>query len=223
MIIVEPKVEVENFNGIELMKKIERAGKTCYRFESNITEDSYKQFIKNLIARGHESVLEHEKVTVRLTCDTGVVKDLTRHRLTSFSIESTRYCNYNNDRFGSELRFVKPLFVEDDFKYGVWYECMAQIEQDYRCMANAGAQPDEMRMLLPHSTAAEVVITANMREWRHILQLRAAKTAHSAVRQLMIPLLLYFQTKMPELFEDIEYDILFPIDKYARIINFDNN
>ena len=91
MRIIEPKVEVEKYNGIQIMRNIERACRTCYRSENLITEDSYKNLINNCLTRGHESILEHEKITVRMTCDIGVYKDLTRHRFASFSIESKRY------------------------------------------------------------------------------------------------------------------------------------
>ena len=110
MKIVEPLIEVEKFDGIKIMKNIERACRTCYRSEGLITEDSYKKLLKNCINRGHESVLEHEKITIRMICDIGVYKDLTRHRFGSFSIESTRYCNYGKDKFDNEIKFIKPVF-----------------------------------------------------------------------------------------------------------------
>ena len=217
MNLVSPKIEVEQFKSKPIMKNIERAGRTCYRSEGIITKDSYKTFLPNIIKRGHESVLEHEKITVRLTCDVGVYKDLTRHRIASFSIESTRYCNYSKDKFGNEINFIEPIYCDDEAKFQIWLECMVGIQQCYNRMAELGAKPDELRMMLPHSTAAQVVITANIREWRHILQLRAQKAAHPAVRQLMIPLLLYFKRRLPELFCDIEYDKEFPKEQYATV------
>lgn len=217
MIIIEPKVEVEKFDGLKIMKNIERACRTCYRSEGAITEDSYKKLLKNAINRNHESVLEHEKISVRLTCDVGVYKDLTRHRIASFSIESTRYCNYSKDKFGNQIKVIKPMYADNELKFDIWKDCVQTIENSYNEMAAAGATPDELRMMLPHSTAAEVTMTANIREWRHIFNLRAQKAAHPAVRQLMIPLLLYFQQEMPELFNDIDYDDSFPYEKYAVI------
>ena len=190
----------------------------CYRSEDRITDDSYKQLITNCIKSKHESVLEHEKISIYLICDIGVYKELTRHRIASFSIESTRYCNYSKGKFGSGIHFIEPLFVDDKDKYKIWFETMAETECCYNRMAALGAKPDELRMILPHSTAAEVAMTANIREWRHILSLRTAKAAHPAVRQLMIPLLLYFKEQMPELFNDISYDNTFPQNKYAKII-----
>lgn len=219
MKIIEPLIEVENFDGIKIMKNIERACRTCYRSEGLIMEDSYKKLLKNCINRGHESVLEHEKITIRMICDIGVYKDLTRHRFGSFSIESTRYCNYGKDKFENEIKFIKPCNIDDSSElYSNWIGAMSFIEKEYIAMSNNGATPDQMRMILPHSTAAEVTMTANIREWRHILDLRTKQMTHPAIRQLLIPLLLYFKQEMPELFEKIEYDTNFPKDKYAKLV-----
>lgn len=228
MNIIDPWIEVENFDGVKIMKNIERACRTCYRSEGLITEDSYKKLLKNCINRGHESVLEHEKITVRMCVDIGVYKDLTRHRFGSFSIESTRYCNYGKDKFENEIKVIKPVFydetwVEDGYnsftqnKSMLWYKTIQEVEKNYIEMSNLGCTPDEMRMILPHSTAAEVTMTANIREWRHILDLRTKKMTHPSIRQVLIPLLLKFKEEMPELFDTIEYDIDFPQEKYAKL------
>lgn len=218
MKIIEPSIEVQNFNGEQIMKNIERACRTCYRSEDKISDESYKTLLKNCITRGHESVMEHEKITVRMTCDVGVYKDLTRHRIASFSIESTRYCNYGKDKFDNEIKFIKPCNIEENSDlYAFWKHTMERIEMNYIHMANNGATPDQMRMILPHSTAAEVCMTANIREWRHILDLRTKKMTHPSIRQILIPLLLLFKTKMPELFGDIEYDTDFEKEKYATL------
>lgn len=218
MKIVKPWIQVENFDGKQIMKNIERACRTCYRSEGLITEDSYKKLLKNCINRGHESVLEHEKITIRMQCDVGVYKDLTRHRFGSFSIESTRYCNYGKDKFDNEIKFIKPCNIDDSSElYSNWIGAMNFIEKEYIAMSMNGATPDQMRMILPHSTAAEVTMTANIREWRHILDLRTKKMTHPAIRQLLIPLLLLFKKEMPELFDNIEYDTDFPVKKYAEL------
>lgn len=201
MKILEPIIEVENFNGIDIMKKIERACRTCYRSEDKITDDSYKTLLTNCINRGHESVLEHEKISIRMVCDIGVYKDLTRHRFASFSIESTRYCNYGKDKFDNQIKYIKPVHIEEGTQnYKIWKETMEFIEKQYLLMMEKGAKPDELRMLLPHSTAAQVCMTANIREWKHILLLRCSKMTHPAVRQLLIPLLIKFKEEMPEIF-----------------------
>lgn len=218
MKIIEPKIYVEDYDGIKIMKRLERACRTCYKSENLITEDSYKHLLTNCLNRGHESILEHEKISIRMICDIGVYKDLTRHRFASFSIESTRYCNYGKDKFDNEIKFIKPVHIEDGTEnYKIWEGTMKYIEKQYMKMGEAKATPDQMRMLLPHSTAAEVCMTANIREWRHILSLRCSKMTHPAVRQLLIPLLLKFKKDMPELFENVEYDEEFPKEKYAGL------
>ena len=232
MKIIDPLIMVEDYNPQKILKNIERACRTCYRSENLITEDSYKKLLKNCINRGHESILEHEKITVRMICDIGVYKDLTRHRFGSFSIESTRYCNYGKDKFDNEIKFIKPVFytpgaIEDYddpidknncLKTQYWQRTMQEIENAYMDMTNiVGATPDEMRMILPHSTAAEVTMTCNIREWRHILGLRCSKMVHPEIRQILIPLLLKFKQDMPELFNNIPYDEDFPKEWYAEI------
>lgn len=218
MKIIEPTIEVEKVDYNKVMKNLERACRTCYRSEDKITEESYKTLLKNCINRGHESILEHEKITVRIVCDIGVYKDLTRHRLASFSIESTRYCNYGKDKFENQIKFIKPVNIDKGTKlYNEWEKCCEEIEKHYIEMANEGATPDQMRMILPHSTAALVTMTADIREWKHILSLRCTNHAHPAVEQVMIPLLLKFKENMPEIFEGIEYDKDFNKEKYAKI------
>ena len=216
MKIVEPWIEVEKINGIKIMKKIERACRTCYRSEGNITEDSYKKLLTNCINRGHESVLEHEKVTVRMYCDIGVYKDLTRHRFASFSIESTRYCSYDKDKYGNEIKCIRPAYIEDEKVFDEWKKAMEEMEKHYIEMKKLSATNDMCRLVLPHSTAAEVTMTANIREWKHIFELRTSNRAHPAIRQLLIPLLKYFQQEMPEIFDGIEYDKDFKKEWYAE-------
>lgn len=224
MKIIDPIIEVENYNGTKIMKNIERACRTCYRSEGNITEESYKKLLSNCINRGHESVLEHEKITIRMTCDIGVYKDLTRHRFGSFSIESTRYCNYGKDKFDNELKFIKPCNIDGSSElYSNWIGAMDFIEKEYIAMSNNGATPDQLRMILPHSTAAQVTMTANIREWKHILDLRTKNMTHPSIRQLLIPLLLKFKKDMPEIFNSIEYDKNFPEDKYAKLSIMEEN
>ncbi len=219
MKLIDPVVYVEKYDGLKIMKNIERACRTCYRSEGAITEDSYKRLLNNCINRGHESVLEHEKITIRVVGDIGTYKDLTRHRFASFSIESTRYCNYGKDKFDNEIKFIKPCHIDEGTPlYEEWEKGLKAIEKSYLAMSKMDAKPDQLRMLLPHSTAAEYTMTCNIREWRHILSLRAAPMTHPTIRQIMIPLLLKFKEDMPELFNSIEYDTEFPAEKYAKIL-----
>ena len=222
MKIIEPIVEVEKVDYNKIMKNLERACRTCYRSEDKITEESYKTLLKNCINRGHESILEHEKITIRMICDIGVYKDLTRHRHASFSIESTRYCNYGKDKFENQIKFIEPVNIEKNTElYEEWKTSCEEIEKHYIKMVELGATPDQMRMILPHSTAALVTMTANIREWKHIFSLRCTKHAHPAVEQVMIPLLLHFKQSMPEIFENIEYDEEFAKNRYAKIVEME--
>ena len=217
MRLVEPWIKVENFDGVKTMKRIERACRTCYRSEGKITEDSYKNLITNCITRGHESVLEHEKVTVRIYSDVGSYKDLTRHRFASFSVESTRYCSYDKDKYGNEIAFINPVYIENKEMYETWKKTMQEIENSYIEMKKLGATTDMCRELLPHSTAGEYTMTANIREWKHILSLRTTKHVHPSIRQVLIPLLKYFKEEMPEIFGDVEYDEEFNPEYYAKL------
>lgn len=218
MEIVKPKIIVENYDSVRIMKRLERACRTCYRSEDLITEESYKKLLKNCLTKGHESILEHEKITIRMICDVGTYKDLTRHRAgTAFSIESTRYCNYSKDKYTNNIKFIDPIYIKDKENYKEWKNAMQNIENSYLKMASNGAKPDELRMLLPHSTAAEVTMTCNIREWKHILSLRTQKTVHPSIRQLLIPLLLKFKEDMKEIFDNITYDEDFPKEWYAEL------
>ena len=218
MRIVEPWIKVEKIDGIHIMKKIEKACRTCYRSEGMVSEESYKNLLKNCLNKGHESVLEHEKITVRIYDDVGSYKDLTRHRHASFSIESTRYCSYDKDKYGNEIAFINPSYIEDKAIYEEWKKAMQEIEVRYMRMKELGATTDMCREVLPHSVAAEYVMTANIREWKHILSLRTTKHVHPSIRQVLIPLLRYFQEEMPEIFADIEYDKEFDEKYYAKIM-----
>ena len=189
------------------LQRIEYAGRTCYKSEDKITDDSAKKFVENLIKRGHEAMLEHSSLSVKFICDRGVSHELVRHRMASFAQESTRYCNYSKDKFGKELTFIKPKFFEegtDSYKY--WENAMADAEICYFSMLDFGCTPQEARSVLPNSIKTEVVMTANYREWRHFFWLRAAhKTgpAHPQMEELTIPLLYEVSELIPVVFDDI--------------------
>lgn len=217
MRLVEPWIKVENFDGVKIMKRIERACRTCYRSEDKISEESYKNLLTSCLNRGHESVLEHEKITVRIYSDIGTYKDLTRHRFASFSVESTRYCSYNKDKYGNEIAVVNPVYMEDKEVFETWKKAIEDMEKAYMKMKELGASTDMCREVLPHSTAAEYTMTANIREWKHILELRTTNHVHPAIRQVLIPLLLLFKEQMPEIFGDIEYDTEFNPKYYAKL------
>lgn len=193
-------------DGLAILKHLETCARNCYKSEDKITDDgeSAKAMIKKLIALDHLAMIEHFSVTVKLTCDIGVYKDLTRHRLASFAIESTRYCNYSKGKFDGEITVIKPCHITDPQMYALWFKAMQQMEQAYLQMAQMpDAKPDQLRMLLPHSTKADVIMTANLREWRHIFKLRCAPAAHPTVQQVMTLLKHQMQAQIPVIFDDL--------------------
>jgi thymidylate synthase (FAD) len=192
-------------DGAEILKRIEIAGRVCYKSENRITAESAENFVRTLIERGHESVLEHASITVRFVCDRSVSHEIVRHRIASFSQESTRYCNYSNDRFRNEITFIKPCFLDEGTGgYKLWKQAMFVAEKEYFDLLNWGFTPQEARSVLPNSTKTEIIMTANLREWRHFLKLRTAKAAHPQMRELTVPLLYELQKQIPVVFDDIQ-------------------
>lgn len=206
MKIIHPYFEIlDNVDGREILKKLELIGRVCYKSESKITNESAEKFIKNIIKSGHESVIEHEKVSVRVVCDRGVTHEIVRHRLASYSQESTRYCNYSNDAFGAELTFIKPLFWDENSEqYRCWEKAMLETEKAYISLIEMGASPQEARSVLPNSLKTEIVMTMNLREWRHFFILRTSKRAHPQMREIATMILIDFKKRFPVIFDDIE-------------------
>lgn len=204
--IVKPSYEILTpINGDEILKLIELAGRTCYKSDNLITPDSAKNFVEKIAQRGHESVIEHYNITVRFICNRGFTHELVRHRLAAYSQESTRYCNYNKDKFGSEITVIKPFEINEDTKeYDLWKEAMQNVEKSYMAMIENGSKPENARGVLPIDIKTEIVITTNLREWKHIFKLRTSKAAHPSMRELMIPLLKEFKEKIPVIFDKIE-------------------
>lgn len=188
------------------LKLIEKAGRTCYKSESKITDGSAKEFVANLIKRGDEAILEHSFLSVKFICDRGISHELVRHRIASFAQESTRYCNYSHDKFGNELTFILPLFISSDYEMEVWRRAMSSSEVAYFDLINDGFSPQRARCVLPNSIKTEVVMSANYREWRHFFKLRAAREtgpAHPQMEQLTQPLLKELKELIPVVFDDI--------------------
>jgi thymidylate synthase, flavin-dependent len=206
MRIVKPSFHIEEVDGMELLKKIEKAGRTCYKSEDRITDDSALTFVKTICKSGHESVLEHEKVTVRIVCDRGVSHEIVRHRIAAYSQESTRYCNYSNSKFGNEITVIEPFFFKDNpERYELWKTAMEQAEATYFSLLKTGASPQEARSVLPNSLKTEIVVTYNLREWKHFFKLRTSAAAHPQMREIARPLLKAFQAYIPVVFDDINF------------------
>ena len=206
MKIIEPSVElVEDFDAAAVIQKLERAGRVCYKSEGNIKADSAEKFIRGIIKRGHESVIEHATVSFKIVCDRGVTHELVRHRLASYSQESSRFCDYSAGKFGGELTFIKPCFwTDDDENFQLWKATMAQLEKTYLAMRAAGARPEEARSILPNSLKTEIFVTMNLRELRHFLKLRTAKAAHPQMREVALKIYQILVDKLPAVFDDLK-------------------
>jgi thymidylate synthase (FAD) len=206
MKVVPPSFKITSIVDAEsMLKRIEAIGRVCYKSEDKASKETAAPFIRNIIRRGHESVIEHEAITVSIICDRGVTHEIVRHRIASYSQESTRYCNYAQDKFGNELTFIKPYFWEEGSEpYSIWYGQMAAIEEDYLKLISIGVKPEEARSILPNSLKTEIVVTMNLREWRHFFKLRTSINAHPQMREVSIPLLKRFRELLPVIFEDIE-------------------
>lgn len=206
----------------DIAKYIERAGRVCYKSEDKITDDSAINFCRRLIASGHESVLEHQSFTVKFITDRGVSHELVRHRIASFSQESTRYCNYSKNKFNNQVTFIIPCDLDlyegsydeyDNIPNGdfdingtgrvLFFNSLVRAEKYYLKLIKIGWTPQQARAVLPNALKTEIVVTANLREWRTILKQRTSNKAHPQMRDLMLPLLDYLKKVLPPFFEDI--------------------
>ncbi len=209
MKIVKPSYEIQTYispYGILELERIEQAARVCYKSEDRYLDqgESAKKLIRNLIKNGHEAMLEHSSLTVKFICDRGISHELVRHRMASFAQESTRYCNYSQDKFNSQITVIEPFYLEKGSEaYRLWEQEMAHAEEAYFDLLNQGLTPQEARCVLPNSLKTEVIITANYREWRHMLKLRTDKAAHPQMRELMVPLLKDLYEQIPVIFDDI--------------------
>lgn len=204
-----------------VMQTVERAGRVCYKSENKIGEGTADPFCRMLINHGHESVIEHASIMVKFTIDRGISHEAVRHRMCSFSQESTRYCNYHPEGKVGEMVFIIPSWVNiEEGEYvgnfaeisnlklndRVWCISMQDAENNYNYLISQGWKPEQARSVLPNSLKTELIVTANLREWRHILKLRTAEAAHPQMREIMIPLLNELKEKLPAIFGDINVD-----------------
>ncbi|MCD7834856.1 MAG: FAD-dependent thymidylate synthase [Lachnospiraceae bacterium] len=213
MITVKPEVEILDMADYQaILAKIERIGRVCYKSEDRMAEGTAERFIAGIIKSGHESVIEHESVTVKVTCDRGVTHEIVRHRIASYSQESTRYCNYSKDKFGNQISVIDIASgfhydlssPADRRKYEIWTAAMESAEKYYFEMLEAGASAQEARSILPNSLKTEIVMTMNLREWRHFLKLRLSGGAHPQIREISQQILEVFQQNLPVFFGDIQ-------------------
>lgn len=205
MKIVKPSIEViDRINEQEVYKKIEAIGRTCYKSEDKIMDGSAERFIKMIMANGHETVLEHQSISIRIICDRGVSHEIVRHRIASYSQESTRYVNYK----GKDMEFIKPIEIEefDDTSAGgtertkeflIWKIFCKEVEETYNDLISRGVTPQNARSILPNSLKTELVMTANIREWRHFLKLRTSPAAHPDMQVIADKILVWFKKNLP--------------------------
>lgn len=229
MKLVKSKVEIlDRLDGDEILRRIEQVARTCYKSEDKITKDSAKKLVTNLVKSGHEAMLEFVDVTVKFICDRGVSHELVRHRLASFAQESTRYCNYDKDKFGNELTFIIPSWLDipegnytywdgdwvdidklkiqlpdDDGAISTWLFALAHAETSYRLLIDKDWKAQQARMVLPMSIKTEINMKCNLREWRHFFKLRCSTAAHPDIRILAIKLLKLFYAQIPVIFDDL--------------------
>lgn len=235
MRLIKPYYEIESeINGEVILKHLERAARTCYKSEHQIGDfEKTKKFIAGLIKRGHESTIEHYSFSVRFIVDRGVTHELVRHRLVSYSQESTRYCNYSKDEFSGHITYIIPpwmkleegiyrvdpetnkfyvndkeIFPTPDGRY--WLSSLAESEMCYLNLVDYHSwSPQQARSVLPNALKTEIVASANLREWRHIFKMRAQGVAgkpHPQISEVMIPLLKDIKEKIPVVFDDIMVD-----------------
>ena len=202
MKIVNPSCQIESAaNYSEIINHIERAARTCYKSESAITFEDKEKFVRNLIKRGHVSTIEHFSLSVRFICDRGVSHEIVRHRLCAFSQESTRFCDYS----GNGIELIHPECLNDKQR-ARREDHFWQVQELYDTEISEGLPPQIARGVLPTALKTELVLTANIREWRHIFNMRAVGIAgkpHPQMLELMVPLLEEFKLKLPAFFADL--------------------
>jgi thymidylate synthase (FAD) len=203
MKIIKPRVTLEeDIERFAILKKIERAGRTCYKSEANITVQSASDFVRKIIKSGHDSVIEHHSISFRIVCDRGVTHEIVRHRLASYSQESTRYCDYEGEIQFIDIRDVSGGLTDDQRKE--WESAMQYAEGAYNRLRASGLAPQLARNVLPNSLKTEIVMTANLREWRHFLKLRTSKQSHPQMREVAIMIYNILVVFLPEVFDDIK-------------------
>ncbi|MBR5881270.1 MAG: FAD-dependent thymidylate synthase [Clostridia bacterium] len=212
MIIITPSIEILDAPDYgAMLAKIERIGRVCYKSEDKIKEDSAEGFIRGIIKRGHESVIEHESISVKVTCDRGVSHEIVRHRLASYAQESTRYCNYTGEKFEGRISVVDIATgfhydidnEADRRKWAIWHTAMQDAEKHYLEMIAAGAKPEEARSVLPNSLKTEIVMTMDLREWRHFIRLRASRAAHPQIVEITAQIRDEFVKRYPVFFDGL--------------------
>jgi thymidylate synthase (FAD) len=190
--------------GVQMLRFIEAQARISHRSEDKQTEDSWRRFIQAVVMEhGDFSVIEHASVTATLRVDRGVTHELVRHRLFSFTQESTRFVNYG--RIG-ELEFIKPaISIVGDLEMD-WWKYIQQTEDAYNGLLSYGVRPQEARSVLPNALAATIAVTGNLRSWRLFFLMRTSKETHPDFKRITIPMLSEFKRLIPLLYDDILHE-----------------
>lgn len=205
MMIVEPYAVMmdvpDGAAGVALLKKIEWCGRISHRSEESQTRESWERFIRAVVlGKGDWSIVEHAVVTVDAIVDRGITHEWVRHRLASYTQESTRFVNYEKKMPAS---FIVPVGLTEP-SYAEWKLAIRAAEASYKALLDVGCSPQIARSVFPNALASRIVTTCNLRNWRHFLLMRTTREAHPQMRQVTLPLLREFQEKIPILFDDIE-------------------
>lgn len=201
-IIKSTAILMSEINTLDIYKHIELCGRTCYKSDGKQTDISHEPFIKNLIKRGHESVLEHASVSFEIICSRACSHQLVRHRIASYSQESQRYVSYKKE---DKLQVICPdsiSVVGPLFKY--WLSNLEDIYDSYCYLIDCGVKPEDARSLLPNCVATRVSTTMNIRSWRHFLKMRLDKHAQGEIRDIANQVLATLTKKVPLLVQDIK-------------------
>ncbi len=206
MKVIDPSFELQRpanlEEGIKQLQYIEQMARISHRSEEKQTEDTWKRFIQAVVMdHGDWSVVEHSYATVKFRVDRGVTHELVRHRLFSFTQESTRFVN-GQKSYPDGLEFIRPVSLPENCIWN-WEQAVGSAELEYFSMLDKGARPQEARSVLPNSLASTISVTGNLRNWRHILIMRSTQETHPDFKRVIIPLLAEFKNRIPLLFDDI--------------------
>ena len=225
MIFVKPSIEFMDMNSMGI-KLIELAARTCYKSEDKIGEGTAEEMVRRLLKSGHEAMVEFGWLCYRVICDRGVTHEIVRHRLFSFAQESTRWCNYKggvtfivppwisipSGLWGVEVTFDtdggldRPdkrinrsiMYAGEAF---IWLRDMQRSEHAYQALIRKDWSPQRARAVLPNALKTEIVMGANIREWRHFFKMRCSPKAHPQMREIAYMLLEDAQRRVPVVFD----------------------
>jgi thymidylate synthase (FAD) len=183
-------------------KLIETAGRISHLSYDKQTEDSYKEFIKRIIKLGHFSILEHAYATFKISeISRACSHQLVRHRICSFTQQSQRYVDESN------FEYIIPDSVRNNLKaYELFTDFVNKAKSVYIELLKLGIKKEDARYVLPNATTTQIIMTANFREWRHIIELRGNINSQWEIRRIMIEILKILKSYAPNCFEDFEID-----------------